>query len=249
MRQYLFPAISFAAATDCCEGFGAGASTQSPHKLHKTATLDGHCCAETYAGSEPAETKVGSMTETLRRSRCIKYPVSIRILHWVRAVLVLGLIACGWFMAGRAEGDATAGFLYPNHKQFGILVWLLALVHLTLRWRYLAVLPHAPEALNPWEKRLSRGTHRLIIALTLLTPLLGYAMSSSVIGGDGVPFFFLPHVPEILPKSDAAFAVFQALHRYCAYLLLACVVLHISGAIKHRLQDKDGETDVLPRML
>lgn len=189
------------------------------------------------------------MTEMFRRRHGIKYPTSIRILHWLRAVLILGLIACGWYMTGRAEDDATAGILYPNHKQFGILVWLLALVHLAVRQRYHAVLPHAPEALRPWEKSLSYGTHRLIIALTLLTPLLGYAMSSSLTQGDGVPFFFLSHVPEILPKNDTAFAVFQTLHKYCAYLLLACVVLHVAGAMKHRLQDKGGETDVLSRML
>ncbi|KGF68307.1 cytochrome B561 [Hoeflea sp. BAL378] len=189
------------------------------------------------------------MTEVFRLRRSVKYPASIRILHWLRAVLVLGLIAAGWYMTGRDEFDPTAGILYPNHKQFGMLVWLVALVHLTLRWRHHAVLPHPPAALKAWEKRLSHGTHWLIIALTLLTPLLGYAMSSSIPDGDGVPFFFIPHVPEILPKSDAAFAVFQALHMYSAYLLLACIVLHVAGTIKHRLEDKGGETDVLPRML
>ncbi|HWJ74797.1 MAG TPA: cytochrome b [Kaistia sp.] len=189
------------------------------------------------------------MAATLRRRSSPKYPMSIRILHWLRAILVLGVIACGWHMTGRDEFDPIAGILYPNHKQFGILVWLLALVHLTLRWRYRAVLPHEPAAMKAGEKWLSHGTHRLIIALTLLTPLLGYAMSSSIPDGDGVPFFFITHVPEILPKSDAAFALFQALHKYSAYLLLACIVLHVAGTLKHRLEDKGGETDVLPRML
>lgn len=189
------------------------------------------------------------MTNTLSRHRGIKYPLLIRALHWLRAVLVLGLIMSGWFMTGRAEDDATAALLYPNHKQFGVLVWLLALVHLTLRWYYHAVLPQASGALKPWERLLSYGTHRLIVALTLLTPLLGYAMSSSIPDGDGVPFFFLSHVPEILPKSDTAFSVFQALHGYSAYLLLTCIVLHIAGALKHRLLDRGGETDVLRRML
>lgn len=189
------------------------------------------------------------MTATLLPGQVEKYPLSIRILHWVRAVLILGLIAAGWYMTGRAEDDPTAGVFYPNHKQFGVLAWLLALVHITLRWRYRAVLPHAPAALKSWEKWLSHALHRLIIALTLLTPLLGYAMSSSIPDGDGVPFFLVSHIPEILPKSDDAFAVFQALHRYAAYLLLACIALHVCGAAKHRMQDRNGKTDVLPRML
>ncbi|WP_234189123.1 cytochrome b [Shinella sp. NM-101] len=189
------------------------------------------------------------MMRPFQRDSSARYPVSIRILHWLRAILILGLIACGWYMTGRAEDDPTAAILYPNHKQFGVLAWLLALAQLALRWRYRAVLPHAPDALKPWEKRLSHITHRLIIALTILTPLLGYAMSSSLTDGDGVPFFFLSHVPEVLPKNDTAFAVFQALHAYSAYILLACVLLHIAGTVKHRLQDRGGPTDVLPRML
>lgn len=189
------------------------------------------------------------MTEIFRGRRGIKYPASIRILHWLRAVLILGLIASGWFMTGRAEDDAAAAILYPNHKQFGVLVWLLALVHLFLRWRYHAILPHVPENLKPWEKWLSYVIHRLVIALTILTPLLGYAMSSSFAESDGVPFFFLSRVPEMLPKNDTAFLVFQALHKYCAFFLLTCIVLHVAGALKHRLEDKGGEADVLPRML
>lgn len=188
------------------------------------------------------------MTNTLQ-NRGIKYPVSIRALHWLRAILILGLIASGLYMTGLSDDDSAAGILYPNHKQFGVLVWILALVHLTLRWRYRAVLPAAAEALKPWEKWLSHAIHHLIIALTLLTPLLGYAMSSTFPESDGVPFFFISHVPEILPKSYSAFGVFQALHKYSAYLLLACVVLHVAGTVKHRLWDKDDGADVLPRML
>lgn len=180
----------------------------------------------------------------------IKYPLPIRILHWVRALIIFGLLASGWYMTRIWETHPqTAEFLYPNHKQFGVLVWLLAIVHLTLRAYYKQGLPSAPVALKPWEKNLSYIIHKVIILLTVLVPLLGYSMSSSFAQSDGVPFFFIPHIPEILPKNDDAFVVFQTLHRYCAYLLLACVGLHMAGAIKHRLQDKNGETDVLPRMM
>lgn len=180
----------------------------------------------------------------------IKYPVSIRILHWLRAFLVLGMIGSGWYMTGLPESDMdTSSFLYPNHKQFGVLVWLLALVHLVLRWRYEASMPRIPLGLAPWEKWLSHMIHWLLIALTLIVPLLGYSLSSSFTLSDGVPFFFVSHIPELLPKNDAVFAVFQMLHRYAAYALLACIVLHVAGALKHRLRDKGGITDVLPRML
>ncbi len=182
-------------------------------------------------------------------SASLKYPLSMRLLHWVRAVIILGLIWSGWYMTSLPETTPVETFdlFYPNHKQFGVLVWLLALVHMTIRWRNRATLPQTPDALKGWEKTLSHVVHRLIMALVLLVPLLGYSMSSSFTQSDGVPFFF-GELPELLPKNDDAFEVFDALHKYSAYVLLALIALHVAGAIKHRLQDKGGETDVLPRM-
>lgn len=180
-----------------------------------------------------------------------KYPLSMRVLHWIRAVIILGLIWSGWYMTGLPETTPleTFGLFYSNHKQFGVLIWLLALVHLAIRWRNRAILPQTPSTLTGWEKTLSHVVHRLIMALTLLVPMLGYAMSSSFTQSDGVPFFFIGELPELLPKNDDAFEVFDMLHQYGAYVLLGLIALHVAGAMKHRLQDKGGEADVLPRML
>ncbi len=188
-------------------------------------------------------------SETQQASQ--KYPLSMRLLHWARAVIILGLIWSGWYMTGLPEDTPgeTFGFFYNNHKQFGVLVWLLALVHLTIRWRNRHTLPQIPEQLTSWEKMLSHAVHRLIMLLTIAVPMLGYSMSSSFTQSDGVPFFFFGHLPEVLPKNDDAFVVFDTLHQYSAYVLLALIVLHVAGGLKHRLQDKGGKTDVLPRML
>lgn len=182
----------------------------------------------------------------------VKYPLSMRILHWLRAAIILGLIASGWYMMSFPENvtpPPIVDVLFPNHKQFGVLVWLLAITHLIIRWRNRARLPHAPEGLKPWEKMLSHVIHRLIMAMTLITPLLGYSMSSSFTQSDGVPFFFFGKLPELLPKNDDAFKVFETLHAYSAYFLLSLIVLHVAGALKHRWLDRGGDTDVLPRML
>lgn len=182
----------------------------------------------------------------------VKYPLSMRVLHWLRAAIILGLITSGLYMTSFPE-NSTPPVIYevffPNHKQFGLLVWLLAIVHLIIRWRNRRRLPHDPVELKPWERALSHVVHRLIMALTLITPMLGYAMSSSFTQSDGVPFFFFGMLPELLPKNDHAFAVFETLHKYSAFVLLALIVLHVAGAMKHRFLDRGGDTDVLPRML
>lgn len=176
-----------------------------------------------------------------------RYPLSLRILHWIRAVLILGLIALGYVMTSMPE-DATITYtlLYPTHKQFGVLVFLIALVQLAIRSR--SNLPALPPGLARWEVVLSKTVHHAMLVLIVVVPLMGYAMSSSFTQSDGVPFFFT-ELPELLPKNDKAFEVFDALHKWLAYTLLVLVVLHVAGVLKHRFFDKGGDTDVLPRML
>lgn len=84
--------------------------------------------------------------------------------------------------------------------------------------------------------------------LIVAVPLMGYSMSSSYTMSDGV-FFFGVNLPELLAKNDDLFVVFQWLHKVLAYTLLALIVLHVAGALKHRFFDSDPRNDVLRRML
>lgn len=175
-----------------------------------------------------------------------KYPPALRLLHWVRALLILGLIAAGWLMTAPNDGvTSTFDFLYPWHKSFGILAFLIVLSQLAIR--AMSQLP-GPAPLSTPEKVLSQAAHILMYVLLLVVPLMGYAMSSSYSESDGVTFFGL-QVPELLPKNDEAFKLFQVLHKTLAYMLLGLVALHVAGALKHRFLDKDRSTDVLPRMI
>lgn len=176
-----------------------------------------------------------------------KYPASMRALHWLRAVVVIGTLGVGLTMVNLPD-DLPAKFevLYPNHKQFGLLAFVLVLAQLLLRSR--GRVPDLPDSLQPWERAMSRFAHRALYVLLIVVPLMGYSMSSTFTQSDGVPFFF-GQLPELLPKNDQWFEVFQLLHRILAYALLTLIVLHVAGALKHRFLDKDAQADVLRRML
>ena len=178
-----------------------------------------------------------------------KYPASMRMLHWLRAAVVIGVLGAGLVMVNLLPDELPAKFevLYPNHKQFGLLALALALAQLALRPR--SRVPELPKALAPWERSLSKFTHRALYALLIAVPLMGYSMSSTFTQSDGVPFFFLGHLPELLPKNDRWFEVFQLLHRVLAYALIALLALHVAGALKHRFLDRRADADVLRRML
>ena len=95
---------------------------------------------------------------------------------------------------------------------------------------------------------MSRLAQRVMYALLVIVPLMGYSMSSTYTMSDGV-FFFGINLPELLAKNDDWFVVFQWLHKVLAYTLLGLILLHIAGALKHRFYDKDPRSDVLRRML
>lgn len=177
----------------------------------------------------------------------VRYPLALRLLHWTRAVLIVGIVGAGWLMT--SLGDAVPmkyGTLYPLHKSFGLLVLSLVVVQIAVRLR--TELPPPAAAIAVWERRLSGLVHTAMYLLLVSVPLMGYAMSSSYTHSDGVTFFGIP-VVELLPKDDARFAAFQWLHRVMAYMLLAMIVLHVAGVVKHRWFDRRAGSDILPRML
>jgi cytochrome b561 len=193
--------------------------------------------------------EVAHAMNTVESSDEQKYPGSMRALHWLRALVVIGTLSVGLLMVNLPD-ELPVKFeqLYPNHKQFGLLALLLGLVQLMLRLRARDRLPGPPAGLRPWERTLSTFVHRAFYVLLIIVPLMGYSMSSTFTQSDGVPFFFFGQLPELLPKNDRWFEVFQLLHRIFAYTLLALIVLHVAGALKHRLLDRGGQTDVLRRM-
>ena len=176
-----------------------------------------------------------------------RYTLPMRLLHWTRAALILGLIALGWTMTSLPDSVAAKfEWMYTVHKEFGVLDFVIGTIALIVRRRS-ATPPH-PAGLARWETMLSTIVQYAMLTLAIVVPLMGYAMSSSFTQSDGVPFFVI-ELPELLPKNDHAFALFAWAHKTLAYTLLVLVALHVAGVVKHRVFDRGRDTDVLPRML
>ena len=175
-----------------------------------------------------------------------KYPLRMRLLHWLMAVLILGTIAAGWMMVSPDENvPSKFDWFYPWHKSVGMLILFLVIARLLVRLS--SPKTPLPAGLAEWEKKGAKVAHVLLYTLMIVVPCMGYSMSSSFTQSDGV-FFFGVNLPELLPKNDARFAVFQMLHRYLAYTLLVLVVIHVAGALKHRFLDRNRDNDVLSKM-
>ena len=166
------------------------------------------------------------------------HPVSV-LLHWVLGLALIGLFAVGLYMTDLPFSPQRLK-LYNWHKWAGVT--LLALSALRLVWRLThrpPPLPPAVEAAMPrWQKLAHHATHHGLYLLFFAVPLLGWAYSSAA----GVPivlFGVLP-LPDFVPVSEELAGLIKPLHKWSAFAMMALVLLHVAGALKHQLIDRDG---------
>ncbi|MFN3416921.1 MAG: cytochrome b [Caldimonas sp.] len=168
-----------------------------------------------------------------------RYTATAVTLHWVLALGLLGMLALGLYMTGLPMSPSRLK-LYNWHKWAGIVI--LALSALRLWWR----LTHRPPALPPqvlrhmpaWQRVAHHGTHLALYLLFFAVPLMGWAYSSAA-GFPVVLFGVLP-LPDFVPTDRALAETLKPWHGALAYTLAALIVLHVLGALKHQLIDRDG---------
>lgn len=163
-----------------------------------------------------------------------KYGSVAMLLHWLLAALIVVLLGLGWFMMA-IEDDPGSDWYFNLHKSLGLLV--LALVALRLLWRMTHRPAPLPASLPRWQVRLSHLTQGALYVAMLAMPLLGLIGAS--FSKSGVAFFGLPLPAWAVPDHDTAERFFD-LHGTLAWVLVALIVLHAAGGLKHLLVDKDG---------
>lgn len=170
-------------------------------------------------------------------------------LHWVIALLIVFEIGLGLRMDG--PPGATTFAVYQLHKSIGISILILTLARIA--WR----VGHRPPPSvggHVWERRLAGWVHVGFYLLLLAIPLSGWLIVSASRTGIGtvlfglIPFPHLPGVPGLEPATKAV--VEQAAenaHRLLGWALYGLLALHVAGALKHHLIDRDqGLARMLP---
>ncbi len=163
-------------------------------------------------------------------------------LHWVVAAGIVGMLAFGMVIGAMPSGPGKTAWIQV-HKSFGVLVGALALVRLI--WRLRQGFPEPAGPLSLAEAHAARHTHVALLALTVVMPLSG--MLKSVTYARPVEVFGLPVLPQLLAeKHVASNEVVSWMHVACGWLLAGLVIVHVGGALKHHLWDRDP---TLRRML
>lgn len=170
-------------------------------------------------------------------------------LHWLTAAAILFQLGLAWRMD---EGKTPEGFaLIQLHKSVGITILALSLARLA--WRFANPPPPLPAGLAPWERLVSRIVHASFYVILIGMPLTGWIMVSTsrieipTLLYGVVPW---PHVPGLADLPAAAKHAWNAAaeqgHHLLGWGLYLLLALHVGGALKHQLLDRDQP--VLARM-
>lgn len=175
-----------------------------------------------------------------------KYSTALRILHWLTAATIMGLLIIGFYMAN-IDPDAPDKYeLYPLHKSFGMVALLLVLLRLPVRLK--SKIPTPAAWLAIWEQKLSQVVHILLYVAMLTMTWSGYLMSSAFKYSNGIEVFGLFIVPDLIPKSEFWTETFHVVHSTGAWSFVILLALHLGGVFKHRVLDGKAK-DVLKRMV
>lgn len=171
----------------------------------------------------------------------LRYTRTAMLLHWLMAVLILGMFGLGIYMADLPLSPQKLK-LYSYHKWAGISVLLLALARVA--WRIGHPPPPLPASQPQWQQMAAHAGHGLLYVLIFAAPLSGW-MTSSALGFPVVWFGVLP-LPDLVGKDKELGELLKLVHQCLNYVFLAVVTGHALAAIKHQWLDRDG---TLARML
>lgn len=164
-----------------------------------------------------------------------------KTFHWLTALGIILLIPLGVIANDMpydtSEQLADKAWMFSLHKTVGVAVFFIALARIA--W---ALSQPKPGLLHPGRKLESLAAetvHWLLYGSLVLVPLSGWIHHAATTGFAPIWWPFGQNLPMV-PKSDAWASLFGGAHWVLTKVLAASLLLHIAGALKHHMIDKDA---------
>jgi cytochrome b561 len=151
--------------------------------------------------------------------------------HWLIAALIVLNLVLGLFHDDFGR-EARSSMMFV-HKATGITI--LALSLLRLLWRLGHRPPPPDPVLKRWEAMLAGLVHRLFYLLLIAIPLSGWMLSSSSNRPTDYNGLF-EIAPLPVPQTDDIHDALEDTHELLGKLMIALIILHVAGALKHHAQ-------------
>lgn len=175
-----------------------------------------------------------------------------RALHWISAVLIMGGLVHGYWMANMlARPERLAHYKWHSV----VFLYFGLLLALRIIWRLGDRAPDDPTDNASWERLAAHAGHLALYALMIALLVTGYMnwsafparfdpqraslVEHTFLGGWKVPAIHAARNVEV-------FRFWEHAHMYMSWAMAALVVVHIGAALRHHLVKRN---DVLMRML
>jgi cytochrome b561/polyisoprenoid-binding protein YceI len=177
-----------------------------------------------------------------------RYATVAIILHWLIALAIVAQVTIAWRMGGKTP---QAFALVQLHKSIGVSILVLSIIR--LGWRLTNPPPPEPLGLARWERVASTIVHWAFYVIMIGMPLTGWLMVSTsrtlipTVLFWTVPWPAIPGTESLAPAAKSlAHAIGQNGHGLLAYGFYGLFVLHVAGALKHQLFERN--VPILSRM-
>ncbi len=169
------------------------------------------------------------------------YGTVTKTFHWLTALLIITIIPLG-AIANRLPYEtndqlAFKAQLFSFHKTLGVIVFTVALARIA--W---ALTQTKPASLHPERKAetlLAELVHWLLYISLVAVPLTGWIHHAATAGFAPILLPIGQDLP-LIPKDEGTAKLFAGLHWVWSKILVASVLLHVAGALKHQFVDKDA---------
>ncbi|MFL4471524.1 cytochrome b/b6 domain-containing protein [Tateyamaria armeniaca] len=164
-----------------------------------------------------------------------------KTFHWLTALGIIALMPLG-LIANKmpyetSEQLADKAWMFSLHKTVGVAVFFIALARII--W---ALTQPKPGLLHPERKietLAAETVHWLLYGSLVVVPLSGWIHHAATTGFAPIWWPFGQNLP-LVPKSEAVASIFAGAHWVLTKVLGIALLLHIAGALKHHVIDKDA---------
>lgn len=170
-----------------------------------------------------------------------RYSLSIRILHWLMAAIMLSALASGFAML-RVPGGSLQNALFDLHRSLGVT--LLILAPLRVAAHFLTRRPGPVPGLAKIQQLAASTVHLALYIAFFAQPIIGVIGTQAF--GAPIVVWSLVELPVLIAKNEPLSKQMLGLHGLGGFLLLGLIALHIGAALHHQFIRRDG---LIRRML
>lgn len=157
------------------------------------------------------------------------------LLHWLVALVVIGLFGLGYWMVDLGYYDPWNKKGPDLHKSIGITLFFLMV--LRVLWKNSQIKTQPLINHSNTEKKLGHFVHSFLYAALFVLMLSGYLISTA--DGRAIEVFQMVSIMSFGQLFTDQEDISGMVHKYLAYALIFTVFLHALAALKHHFIDKD----------